>query len=89
MRGTAQTSMESARAGNSVDSMAEALILVDASAARYASSTAGGQCGQVGVTNTSIARSWSSATSRSTDSAESDDSRFPASSTAPSSDASS
>ncbi len=46
----------------------------------YASSTAGGQCGQVGVTKTSIARSRSSAARRSSDSGRSDDSRRPASS---------
>ena len=89
IRGTAHTSIESASAGNSVDSIAEALTRGEASAALYASSTAGGQCGQVGVTKTSIASSRSSAPSRSTDSAESDDSRFPASTTAPMSDASS
>ena len=61
----------------------------EASASSYASSTAGGQCGQVGVTKTSIARSWSSAASRSSDSGVSDGSRLPASSTAPTSEPSS
>jgi hypothetical protein len=89
IRGTDHTSIASASAGNSVDSIAAARTRGEASATLYASSTAGGQCGQVGVTKTSIASSSSSDASRSSDSAASDDSRLPASSTAPMSDASS
>jgi hypothetical protein len=89
MRGTDQTSIESARDGNSVASIAEARIRGEARASRYASNTAGGQWGQVGVTKTSIVRSRSSAASRSSDSGASDDSLLPASSTLPISDASS
>ena len=77
IRGTDQTSIESASDGNSVASIAAERTRGEASAALYASSTAGGQCGQVGVTKTSIARSRSSAASRSSDSGRSDDSRGP------------
>ena len=73
IRGTDQTSIESASVGNSVASIAAERTRGEASAALYASSTAGGQCGQVGVTKTSIARSRSSAASRSSDSGRSDD----------------
>src|SRR5205085_12247848 len=74
MRGTAHTSIWPASCGNAVDSIAAARTRVDADAALYASSTAGGQCGQVGVTKTSIERSRSSAASCSSESAVSDDS---------------
>ena len=89
IRGTDQTSISSASDGNSVASIAAARIRGEASATLYASSTAGGQCGQVGVTKTSIARSRSSPASASSDSGASDDSRLPASTTAPISEASS
>ena len=89
IRGTDQTSIESASAGNSVASIAAERIRGEASATLYASSTAGGQCGQVGVTKTSIARSRSSAARRSSDSGRSDDSLRPASMTAPISEPSS
>ena len=48
--GTETTPYRSAETGNSVASTAAAEIRSEARAQRYASNTAGGQCGQVGVT---------------------------------------
>ena len=61
--GTEWTPWRSASAGNSLASIPRAVTRGEASAQRYASNTAGGQCGQVGVTKTSIATSSSSAAS--------------------------
>ena len=70
--GTETTPWRSAATENSVASTAAAVTRSEARAQRYASSTAGGQCGQVGVTYTSSATSCSSEASVSSDAGESD-----------------
>ena len=76
--GTEWTAWRPARAGNSPASIPRAVTRGEASAQRYASNTAGGQCGQVGVTKTSIATSASSEASFSSVDACSDESCRPA-----------
>lgn len=87
--GTAQTSSSCARCGNSFASIAVAVTRSEARAQRNASSTAGGQCGQVGVTKTSSATSRSSSSSAVRDSGRSAGSSRPASTIAPMSEPSS
>jgi hypothetical protein len=77
--GTDTTPCRSASEANSLASIAAAETRVDASAHLYASNTAGGQCGQVGVTYTSIATSRSSVARAERDASDRDGWPLPAS----------